>query len=163
MLTLYPNYLKNTSADYFWPIATPSWNFLWYKTWKLCPLKERTVTFCITAWLYHCCQRFTLLLLQHWYPTIYLSSCSVNAFYFLNKSISALCTPSSTATSLCKRFPSAVVLMANSLCRRVGQPPDTGYWYLKKIRIKIMRGNMVNIVHVSILMAFIIVISHSFI
>lgn len=62
----------------------------------------------------------------------FLSSCSINAFYFLNESVSALHTPSSTATSLCKWFLSTVVLMANSLCRNAGQIPGRGYWYSKK-------------------------------
>lgn len=28
MLTFYRKYMNNTSADYFWPFSTPSWNFL---------------------------------------------------------------------------------------------------------------------------------------
>lgn len=104
--------------------------FLQYKTHKLCSLKERTVTFCITTWTHHCCPHFTQPLLQHWYPVTYFSNCSINAFYFLNKWVSALHTPSSTATSLCKWFLSTVVLMANSL-RRVGQTSGKGYWYSK--------------------------------
>lgn len=87
----------------------------------------------------------------------FLSSCSINAFCFLNESVSALHTPSSTATSLCKWFLSTVVLMANSLCRNAGQIPGRGYWYSKKK--KITSRDVMNTVYVYIPIPFILVLT----